>query len=65
MPNQHQSTDSITNRKRGLAVNLKPLLCGVCGLEFDACDREIAELARMRHYRTVHQIRDCEPEFWQ
>ena len=44
-------------------INRKPVRCGVCGLEMDGCDREIAELARMRHMRMQHGIRPCEPDY--
>ena len=60
MPNQQ---DSIARPKRK-ANSRQPVLCGVCGESFDACDREIAELARMRHIRTVHQIPRCSPDFY-
>lgn len=54
--------------KRGLerrTLTFQPVLCGVCGERIDAPDRETAELARMRHYRTVHGIRECEPDYYE
>ena len=42
----------------------QPVLCSVCGERFDESDREIAELARMRHMRSAHQIPRCHPDYY-
>lgn len=57
------STDSIAHRKRETTINRAPVICGICGLEIPGTDAEIKRIALMRHTRTVHQIRPCEPEF--
>ena len=67
MRNLYVETDVLAKqpaRKGRHTINRQPLQCGVCGELFDACDREISELARMRHIRTVHQIPRCSPDFY-
>ena len=57
-------TNSIARPKRK-ANSPKPVLCTMCLEVIDGTDREIAELNRVRHMRTAHQIPPCHPDFYE